>query len=287
MKNCDRVLVVTPLKDEIDNLPKLVEAMKLQAERVYCWVVVENGSTDGSREYLESLLDVGISEIPHFFVINFTLPDESYALGVKYATVVNYGFEYAKNLSLYNEIDYIGICDADCFPCEYYYRELTEYMRSNSIDISSGYGRFLNGKHDGEAAGWVRGNCRLWSKSVFEQSGYIVGPSADALSLAKAISKGFIARPLSSLTYECREMGSRSRYDYYGYSSYYRGETFLHSILKSIKLLAVGEISNSILFLRGYWGAFWARKPRLEDEELREYFRGAILRRVKEFLNVA
>lgn len=275
------ICLVTPLKDEIENIPDLIKSIESQEKPIYCWIIVENGSTDGSREYLEQIDSV--KNVTKFIVLNFSLSNERYELGVKYSTVVNQGFKLALKCvedAQFEELAYIGICDADCFPEPNYYKDLIKFMECEQLDISSGVGVFENGVGDGEAKEWVRGNCRLWKFGCFLSAGYIVGPSADTLSLGKAELLGFKAYPNHDLVYKCREMGSRSRYSYYGYSSYYRGITPFYAVLKFFNYLRIGQTKQSYEYLFGYFSSYFKRKDRLQDYELRRYFSNTFIRKI-------
>lgn len=278
----DKIILVTPLKDEMTNISKLIESISSQNLSIYCWIIVENGSKDGSKEFLDSIQRV--ENVKNFFVLNFTLPNDEYQLGFKYSTVVNEGFKYAVRLIKESKLErpeFIGICDADCFPQSDYYEKLTSFMNTKGVDISSGIGRFHNGKSDGEASEWVRGNCRLWNYLCFEDCGYYIGPSADALSLGKAELKGYTAYPNPKITYICREMGSRTRYSYYGYSSYYRGISPFYAILKFFNYIFVGQHKQGVQYLNGYFTSYIKRKERLQDLDLRQYFSNSLVRKLK------
>lgn len=273
-----KIAIVTPLKDEIGNIDLLISSIENQTMLIDTWVIVENGSTDGSTELLNKIKK--IENVRNFIVISFALPDERYELGVKYSTVVNYGFSYIKNNMI--DYDFIGICDADCFPSKCYYKELTDFMSENSIDISSGIGMFENNRPDGESKTWVRGNCRLWNKNSFKKAGYIVGPSADTLSLGRAEMMGFKCIPNHDLLYNCREMGCRARYSYYGFSSYYRGITPIYAFMKTLNYFRILQIKQGFQYIYGYYISYIKSVDRIEDKELLKYFSDTILRKIYE-----
>ena len=286
MSSSKKIVLVTPLKDEMENIDRLIESIAVQDSPIYAWIIVENGSRDGSKEYLDKVTNV--SNVEHFIVINFSLPVEKYELGFKYSTVVNEGFKKVSALIKDKVLDipeYIGICDADCFPERTYYQNLTCFMESEGVGISSGVGTFENGSHDGEAYDWVRGNCRLWRYDVFQDSGYIIGPSADALSLAKATIRGHKATPNHKIHYICREMGGRTRYEYYGYANYYRGITVSYAILKFFNYLRVRQFKQGIGFLNGYMISLFSRKEKIDDQELYQYFRKHLLNKIKMYFS--
>lgn len=277
----NKIVIVTPLKDEIDNIDCLINSIEAQSIAIDTWVIVENGSTDGSCEKLQKINYV--NNVKSFILINFTLPNDKYELGVKYSTVVNYGFTYIKQHNI--DYDYIGICDADCFPTKNYYKELTNFMAVNSIDVASGIGLFDNDRFDGESKTWVRGNCRLWNKNSFLKAGYIVGPSADTLSLGRAEMMGFKCVPNLKLFYRCREMGERTRYSYYGFSSYYRGITPFYAVMKTFNYFRILQVKQGFQYIYGYFKSFINSEERIQDKELLNYFSNTIERKIHERKN--
>lgn len=277
-----RIALVTPLKNEAGNIDALFSAIESQRVRVSVWVIVENGSDDGSDAILRSKIIP--SNVDKIEILNFSLPIETYALGVKYATVVNHGFQYLMSEISKGKLaapDFVGILDADCFPSADYYEDLVSRMSRDAIDISSGVGVFDNGQPDGEAKDWVRGNCRLWTWRCFSDVGYVVGPSADTLSLTKAVIKGYVARPYLDILYHCREMGKKSRYDYYGYSSYFRGVPIFYALARSIKILLMGRFGNARDYLKGYMKSYIRKDPTIEDREIYDYFQSVVSRKIR------
>ena len=74
MSSSKKIVLVTPLKDEMENIDRLIESIAVQDSPIYAWIIVENGSRDGSKEYLDKVTNV--SNVEHFIVINFSLPVE-------------------------------------------------------------------------------------------------------------------------------------------------------------------------------------------------------------------
>ncbi|MBC7390995.1 MAG: glycosyltransferase, partial [Opitutaceae bacterium] len=74
-----KIAIVTPLKNELGNIPLLMESIKKQDMPLEYWIIVENGSNDGSKEFLAGLKEV--ENVKNFIVINFALPNEKYELG--------------------------------------------------------------------------------------------------------------------------------------------------------------------------------------------------------------
>ncbi|WP_163712916.1 glycosyltransferase [Mangrovibacterium lignilyticum] len=273
------VAIITPLKDEKDNIPILVEKISKQKHPIKYWVIVENGSTDGSKELLSKFKK--IENVENFIVLHFSLPTEKYELGIKYATVVNQGFQYIRKNNIIDELDFIGILDADCFPGPTYYQDLIKFMEKDpQLGIASGLAYSLDGVYDGKSKNWVRGNCRLWKIECFREAGYIIGPSADALSVCKAELKGWKAETLKELSYQCREVGNKVNYAYYGYSAYFRGIPPMYATIKIIKYFAIGQFKNAKGYCDGYFSSYFRKKERINDQDILNYFSKSLRRKL-------
>jgi glycosyltransferase involved in cell wall biosynthesis len=279
----NRIGIVTPLKNEIANLPELISKIAEQSIPVEYWVIIENGSDDGSKEYLANLQPP--ANVKNFVVINFTLPNERYELGHKYATVVNQGFEYFRKNNILANLDFVGILDADCFPGPTYYQELVDFMNKDpKLGISSGIAYTVDGQYDGKSKSWVRGNCRLWKIKCFLEAGYIIGPSADTLSVGSAEMHNWKAYSDQNLIYHCREVGNKIDYAYYGYSAYFRGMTPLYIIIRCLNYFLIGKPNNAKRYYTGYFDAKKEKKEQIQDKEMYLYFTGSLKRKITRLL---
>jgi glycosyltransferase involved in cell wall biosynthesis len=273
-----KIALVTPLKDEAQNIDKLVNSIEQQSIQIFCWIIVENDSVDGSKEKLREIKS--IENVDHFEVINVELPDKEYALGTKYASIISVGFKALKSKSYYNELDFIGILDSDIFAEKEYFQKLLSSFNSNPrLGITSGRIMDENGKYDLSNKNWVRGGCRLWRIECFNQSGYVIGPSADTLSAAKARIKKWEVIPTDAYVVS-RLVGSRVNYGYYAKSAYYRGHTILFAILKSVLIFSKGYPRRSFLYLGSFIKEYVNQSPRIEDDEILKYYKYYLIRKI-------
>jgi glycosyltransferase involved in cell wall biosynthesis len=279
-----RIFLSTPLRNERANLDRLVSAVRAQSIPLNCWVIVENGSTDGSKEYLEKLQPC--ATIREIVVLNIGTETAAYQLGSKYARIVARGFAEICNRHEIEANDLIGILDADSFPEERYYEKLIgAFRREPQLGITSGRSRDLDtGEPSAHSENWVRGSCRLWRGACFLQSGYIIGPSADTLSAARAELDGWLVEVTPDALFYAREIGERSKYLYYGESAYFRGNTFPYAVLRCAALTARRRPSHGFGFLAGYAKAYASSAPRIQDPALFSHFRRYNWRLLKRYL---
>lgn len=264
-----KIAIVTPLKNEESNIPRLFQSVLCQEQSVFHWVIVENGSTDRSKELLnDSIKDLSEENIC-IHLIHFGTEHEEYALGTKYASVVSFGFSYIRSNNL--EFDFIGILDADCFPAaDYYKRLLRGFERYDNIGLLSG--RLV--KHDGKLGNsskrHVRGSGRLWRKEAWKYENYVISVSADSNSRILTILEGWKIGVVQKAFYVSREASSVVGYEYYGKSAYYNNFSYLFIIIKLLKLILTNP-TNAKLFLAGFVSAKHSNIGKIENNSLIKY----------------
>jgi glycosyltransferase involved in cell wall biosynthesis len=276
-----KIGIVTPLRNEKKNIRKLFDSINNQSITIFYWLIIENDSDDGSIEMLNNIRSTNVN-VEHLEILNQKSDNSKYELGVKYSSIVNTGFTHFKSKGLLNDLDFIGILDADCFPEPRYYEILTERMSQvEKLGISSGLISFEDGTNDIASKDWVRGGCRLWKIECFLDSGYIVAPSADTISACKAMLNGWQVKPVRSLKVVSRQLGSRVNYKYYGYSWYFRGHTPLFAVIVAAKLIFLGEFRKSKEFINGFFGSLFQKKDRINDKEILDYYKNHLFRKIK------
>ena len=271
------IAFVTPLRNEINNIDRLIASIEAQTTHIHTWIILENDSSDGSKEKLRGIGK--LSNVRNLIILNLEQDNKSYALGTKYASIVNIGFDYIKQRDNYDKIDLIGILDADCFPEENFYKNLSlGFSNDEKLGISSGLAIYEDTGLEKDKKDWVIGNCRLWRKSCLEDCGYIIGPSADTLSVAKALTNDWKVYAIKDIFVHSREKGERINFRYYGESVYFRGHIALYAIIRMTRYLWQLKLRAFCQFGIGYFQAYIQRRKRVNDPQIRKYFQRYLLR---------
>lgn len=278
-----RLHVLTPLRDEAENIPRLVETLRAQTRPVDAWVVLENGSTDGSKEMLREIAPGG--SLREIEVLNLELAQKEYALGHKYSSIVKAGLDHLAATRELGPEDMVALLDADTFLHPRYYEAIAAAFAAEPR-LGMACGRPIRpGKSEHETR-WTGGGYFVWRQACLTDAGYIVGPSADVVSATKAHLRGWERRVLQDIHAESRVMGDRVDFRYYGRSAYFRGETLPHAVAVAARRAAMGHPAQGWAHVAGYLGEVRRGAPRTEDAEIRAYFGGTIGRRLREALRL-
>lgn len=271
-----RIGIVTPLHNEIDSIDALFESISNQSCDIEHWLILENGSSDGSKEYLAKKNKP--DNVRNMHIINSDDFGKKHELGFKYSRIVRHAFDLLL-IKSESKLDYIGILDSDCFPDSRYYSQLVSFLSANNeVGITSGRIYLKDGSLDKANKDWVRGGSRLWKFECFEKSGYIVAPSADAVSSALAEMNGWQSKVCGEARVNSREVGARVNYAYYGYAAYYRGCSLAYASVRTVYLFKKNPLKAHLFF----WGFFknWVTfKPKIDNEKIKEYFSGYLVRK--------
>jgi glycosyltransferase involved in cell wall biosynthesis len=286
-----KIAIVTPVKNEMENLPELFECMEAQSYPVSLWIIINDNSTDGSGDFIEENIKK-LKNVKNAEVVHAEHLDKDYRLGSKYSQVINFGFTKFNELKgKYGEsFDFIGILDADCFIEKDYYKKLIErFSILPKLGIGSGviYYRTDTGtEFDKMPLRWARGAIRLWRMECFNDAGYMVGNAADALSSALAWTRGWESQSFKEIRAESRVMGKRTNPQYYGETAYYRYNPHYYIFMKFFVMV----IRSGFIEARDYYRGFLnAKKKKIRanvDRKVKFYFRTILFRNIIENLIV-
>jgi biofilm PGA synthesis N-glycosyltransferase PgaC len=273
-------VLATPARNEREGLPALVETVSAQSELPLLWLVVDDGSDDGSREWLEA------ARARHPYLEVATSPEaaDEY-LGAHIARIKRWGLEQAilRARARGHEPAYAGVLDADVLLPAEHYAVLSGLMQQTpTLGVASSVLVAREGERSFvepfQRADLPRGPTQFFRiECLTKMGGLPPWPSFDSIANVKARALGYETRLVSELVaIQSRETASR-----YGHAAGYarkgRYAWFLglHPLLVAARTAAYSTRRPhhaGYHFLKGYLASAAARAPRCPDPVVREHY---------------
>jgi poly-beta-1,6-N-acetyl-D-glucosamine synthase len=190
-------IIITPAHNEEAFIKKTIQAMINQTVRPVKWIVVNDNSTDRTREIVEQYAE------QHDFL---SLLNLSRATGRNFGNKVR-AFNYGLNEAQFYDYQYIGNLDADIsLEKDYFEKILYEFDRESNLGIAGGMvstrigDKFVSQDVSLDS---VAGAVQLFRRECFEQiGGYLALPlgGIDAAAEIMARMKGWKTRTFPELS---------------------------------------------------------------------------------------
>jgi glycosyltransferase involved in cell wall biosynthesis len=263
---------ITPVRDEEENLRRLGECMAAQTVRPSAWLIVDNGSRDGTKALAERLAE------KHDWVQVLTAePADRARPGAPIVRAFNAGLAELAELP-----DVVVKLDADVsMEDDYFERILAAFDADARLGIAGGAclelrdgtwtETFVTGDH-------VRGACRCYRRECLEA----VSPLEervgwDGIDELKAAVYGWRTRLLRDIPFHHhrrvgeRDGASTARWKRQGRGSYFMGYRFSYLLLRTLH--HARRHPAALAMVTGYLGAAVRREPRYDDASVRRYLR--------------
>jgi poly-beta-1,6-N-acetyl-D-glucosamine synthase len=272
MRSLRRYVVITPARDEAENLPRVVEALAAQTVKPVCWLIVDDGSTDETPRIAFELAQ----RWPWIRV----LPSENGQAinrGGPIVRAFNRGIE-----ALRLAPDVVVKLDADVsFEPDYFERLLEAFTADRRLAIASGSAyelengawrqRHMTGTHVWGASRAYRWSCLGKLMPLDEQMGW------DGLDVLRANMNGWTTRTLTDLPFRHhrqegeRDGARRLAWAAQGRASHYMGYRFWYLAARSLHHCR--SEPAALAMISGYLGAAIRKRPRCDDAAVRTYLR--------------
>jgi len=274
-----KYLLITPARNEEQNLPEVSRSVTGQKVKPELWVIVDDGSTDETSRIVENL------KTSYSWIQSIRLPPRPRDITFHYSYVCKQGFDHALDYCRKNKIEfeYIGILDADTVLEENYFGKLLEeFEKDESLGIASGGVYYdIGGKLSREMTdkNLPRGTGRLWKKECFvETDGYQVEPSPDSISNIKALLRGWKIMQYADVIQiqkreTCSANGLWDGYIKKGGMAYYLGKNLFLAFLNVIYYSLKPPFYTGAAYFYGYLGSAIKREKKISDPEIRAYYR--------------
>lgn len=241
-------VLITPARNEAEFIELTIQSMIAQTCLPLKWVIVSDGSTDGTDDIVKKYLP------DHPWIILVRTPErkERHFAGKVYA--FNAGYEKVKDLNF----DIIGSLDADIsFDAEYFSFLLNKFTQNPQLGVAGTPFREGNKQYDYRFTNieHVSGACQLFRKACFEAIGGYTPLKVGGIDLVAVTTARMIGWKTRTFTEKFSEhhrtmgtgmnKGLKVRFRG-GYHDYLMGMDFLWLLLRSIY-----QMSKKPIFLGG------------------------------------
>lgn len=274
-----KYIVVTACKNEGENLPDLIESMIAQTMIPVVWVIVDDGSTDDTPYIVQE----AAKKCGWIHVLR--LGEGQRDLGIHYATVVKTGFDHAISFCEENGLEYVyvGILDGDLtLPPTFYENLMGEFKKDSELGVASGGTKHVIGDRVRYAKVSVNepsGGHMLIRRKCFEECvGFPVSYAPDSVIKAKArLRRWKTKRFEENMVTEIRDVHAAEGYwkgfIHKGEASYCLYVHPMHVAVKVIMYSFRKPYYIGLAYMTGYFSSVMGRANRINDEEIRRYFR--------------
>jgi glycosyltransferase involved in cell wall biosynthesis len=255
---------ITPVRDEETNLARLAGCMLSQTVRPSAWLIVDNGSTDGTIELADELA----REHAWVRVLNAEPADRAQP-GAPIVRAFNAGLEQLAELP-----DVVVKLDADVsMEDDYFERVLGAFATDPLLGIAGGaclefrdgdwIETFVTGDHVRGASRCYRRDCLKAVSPLEERVGW------DGVDELKAAVLGWHTKLLRDVPFRHhrrvgeRDGGSTARWKRQGEGSHFMGYRFSYLLLRSLH--HARRDPAALAMVLGYVSAAARREPRYAD----------------------
>lgn len=281
-------VLITPARNEAAFIEKTIQSVIAQTVLPKRWVIVSDGSTDGTDEIVRKYQD------GHKWLELIHLSEQQERNFAAKVRVFNAGYERVKGISF----DIIGCLDADISFVEDYFAYLLEQFKAMP-DLGVAGTHYIEGDFHSYEDSYinidhVNGGCQLFRRVCFESIGGYVpikGGGIDWVAVTTARMKGWRTRSFGERIFNHhRKIGTAgsnelmSRFKY-GKKDYFLGGHPLWQLFRgSFQMTKQPYVFGGLALLLGYFWCWATRFKRPISPELMRFHRQEQLGRLKQLL---
>ena len=226
----------------------------------------------------------------HKWISTLRLAESKRDITFHYSYVCKKGFEFAFDYCIDRSLDYdyIMLLDADTVLEPSYLEKLScEFEKDPNLGIASGGIYYMDGdklKYNNTLKDNPPGTGRIWRKKCFfETEGYLLEPSPDSLSNAKAKMAGWNIKKFAKIiSVQKRKTGgidgSWKRAKILGENDYYLDKNFILVLITFCLLQLSRPYYNGLFYLYGYIKSLINNPQKIQDMEIRYYYQHILIK---------
>lgn len=276
--------IITPAKNEEAFIVFTLESMVKQTLKPVKWIIVDDGSTDKTRQIIQKYSD----QNNWIEIVSIDNKQERKSYGSKVIRAFNVGYKLIKD----QPSDFIVKLDADLSFPENYFQSIADAFAVNAkLGICGGY--IVENENDREikasrfprvegAVKSVRTTCFNAIGGFLEENGW------DGLDLLKALYLGWEVGniPVNVLHHRPETAEYRSLNFFYnnGITHYRQGNDLLLTFIRTIFMLKKKPLFLAGLkYLQGYIKAWTSNEKKMVDDGFAKFIRHYHYRRILNF----
>ncbi len=270
-------IIVSPVRNEHSHLQQTIDSVAAQTLRPSRWIIVDDGSTDGTDRLASSAAD------RHAWITVVRRPDRGCRkAGAGVMEAFREGYRYVQGLSW----DFLVKLDGDLsFEADYFEACFRHFAAESALGIAGGTVCVpLNGmlvpESKEDPTFHVRGATKIYRRACWEAIGGLIQQTGwDTLDEIKANMLGWTTRTLGGPRVvhhrpTGRADGSWKNWVKNGRANYIVGYHPLFMFFKCLRRLPQKPYGLAALGLAaGFWGGYWQRASQIEDHEVIRYLR--------------
>ncbi len=279
----ERLLIVSPVFNEAAHIEKVVAAMVAQTRQPDAWIIVDDGSTDGTL----ALLAQATAEAPFISVVS--APTAPLAEGADRLLEASEARAFNHGLRLGPDFTHVGKLDGDIeLPPNYYESLLEEFRVDPALGLAGGV---LCEQSDGswEVRGnsdlrHVRGALKLYTKSCFDAAGGVREMLGwDAIDEVFARMHGYRTQTFQTLVARHHRVAGSAQgrlrgQSRLGRSMYVEGYPTTWILARTLKVAASSRprLLSGLAYCAGYLGALLGPVRRFDAHGYRQRLRSEL-----------
>jgi glycosyltransferase involved in cell wall biosynthesis len=277
-------VIVTPVRDELAHVERAVDSVVRQTSRPMSWIIVDDGSTDGTGPLLDAL------SAPHSWISIVHRADRGFrSNGSGVMDAFHAGFEAVEDIHW----DYVVKLDADLsFAPDYFERCFEHFANEPRLGIGGGtvcsqVGGELRVDSAGDPPFHVRGATKIYRRGCWDQIGPLIkAPGWDTIDEVRANYLGWQTRTFPELKLVQHKPtgsadGSWKNAFKNGKANYLTGYHPAFMLAKCARrLVRKPYLVEGAVLCAGFMSGYVNRLPQLADADTVRYLRQQQVRRL-------
>lgn len=278
-------VLITPARNEAAHLEQTLQSMVAQTWKPLRWVIVSDGSTDGTDALVERYLPdhpwIELVKLPPRTTRDFAAKVHAFNAGLARVQALPY--------------DLVGNIDGDIsFGPNFFAYLVAQFEQMPRLGVAGTHyveGDFHSFRDSYINENHVNGQCQLFSRACFQEiGGYqpIAGGGIDWVAVTTARMMGWTTRSFEGETFtHHRKMGTAQTSElgarlHYGRKDYFLGGHPLWQICRgSFQMLRKPYVVGGLALLYGYFSCWLFQRRRPVSPELMRFHRSEQLARLR------